>query len=382
MRSGLLFVPAALALAMVVPLACSDFDAAQDTADASPVDAASGSDGAADAAVPPDAALSRAKTLYVFGGGTSVALVEKPVFEAYAASILADGSLGAWERAPALDVGRLHMATIAVPNGPLVIAGGNGVSLGEDASANFTFARDDVSVTGGDPLASWTGGPALGAGKGRWAAHGTFAAGQVFVGGGFLSGDAFTDTVFAADVTGTPLALQPWRPAGNLPVAAAHHRLVALGSRLYAIGGAVQGDGGETARTETSMTTIGAGGMLGPWEPAGNLPFPRKGFGVLEDGNRVFVIGGHDGASPSPSVLVGLPEATQRLTWQESTPMKHMREHACVVRANGLLYVLGGSDDSGPKSAVEVGVVSGTSIQWRETTALPGTRSAFGCMAR
>lgn len=375
---------AALALTILVPVACSSFGASDDE-DAGPaVDGPEGGgDGAADSAAQPDASASRARTLYVFGGVTIVANTEEPVFEAYAASILDDGSLGSWERAPALDVIRSYMTTIAVPDGPLIMAGGNGMPIGQGASGNFIFFRDDVGVAGGDPLGSWTGAPSLGAGNGRWGAPGTFASGNAYLGGGMVTGGGFTNTVMAAPVTGSPPAVQPWKKVGTLPFAMADHGLVALGSSLYVIGGSSTREGGTVVSADTFMAPIAGDATVSGWVATGSLPNAREAFGVVGIDSRVLVIGGGDGASNvAASVFIGSQTATQDLIWQETTPMKHARQHLCVLRANGRVYAIGGAGVGSVTQVVEVGEVSGTSMTWKETTPMPVTRSALGCAAR
>ncbi len=388
MRS--LVLPAALAFTVLVPVACSSFEAS-DSRDAGTLggedggsDAGGGGgggqDGSADAS--PEAAAVRATKLYVFGGVTLVAGEETYVLEARVASILDDGSLGPWEPAPKLDVIRSYMTAIDVPGGLLVMAGGNGKDIGQPQS-NFIFSREDVGVATDDPPGAWKGAPALGAGNGRWAAPGAFMAGRVFVGGGRAAGTTFTSTVMAAPIGGAPPTLQPWKVVGALPAAMADYGLVALGSRLYALGGAViLGDGGEAVTASTSMTSLGADEKLTPWVPAGSLPKPLHAFSVVTDDSRVFVIGGDDGPwKATNSVFIGTPTPTHELAWQESTPMRVIRRHLCAVRANGRLYAIGGADNA-VTPVVEVGEVNGMSITWRDTTPLPVGQSAMGCMAR
>lgn len=382
------FVAVTLAVATLLPLACADFGASENP-DAGPPavqpegGAEGGSDGAADAPSPDATAdAGRAKTLYVFGGVTIVGQTEQTVFESYAASIREDGSLGSWERAPALDVGRSHMTTIAGPDGLVVIAGGNGVPIGESSLDGYRFFRDDVSTTRGDPPEPWRGSPPLGAGNGRWAAPGTIALGTAYIGGGMVTGGGFTNTVMAAPVTVSPPTVQAWQPAGTLPVAMAGHGLVALGSRLYVIGGSTERDGGTVLSSDTFMTTV-AGTSIGAWTAAGNLPKPLKGFGVVGTESLVIAIGGEDGsASVSSSVFIGSQTQNQTLAWQETAPLKKARQHLCVLRANGRFYAIGGASVSAMTQIVEVGELNGSSMTWRETTPMPITRSAFGCAAR
>lgn len=198
-----------------------------------------------------------------------------------------------------------------------------------------------------------------------------------------MTGDGFTNTVMAAPVTVAPPTLQPWKPVGTLPFAMAHHGLVALGSRLYVLGGSAARDGGVVLSADTFMAPIAGDGTVGGWAVAGSLPKPLEAFGVVGIDGRVFVIGGEDGVgSVSASVFIGSQTPTQDLVWQETTPLKHARGHLCVLRANGRVYAIGGASVASMTQVVEVGEVSGTSMTWRETTPMPVTRSAFGCAAR
>lgn len=378
-----------MASTVLVPLACASFEASESggSGETTTVGAGDGgtegspgADGAPDASA--EAGAIRSTKLYVFGGVTAVAGFEEHVLEAHVASIREDGSLGNWEPAPALDVIRSYMATVDVLGGPLVMAGGNGRDIGKPES-NFTGSREDVGVAPGEPPETWRAGPALGAGNGRWAAPATFMGGRVYVGGGRVGSTKRANTVMAAPISGTPPTLQPWKGVGTLPAAMGDHGLVALGSRLYVLGGSVVvADGGVATARSTFMASIDAEDMLTAWESAGDLPKPREAFSIVTDESRIFLIGGDDGSgSATNTVFIGTPTATKQLAWEESTPLKAVRRHLCAVRANGRLYAIGGADAT-HTPAVEVGVVNGSSITWRETTPLPVARSAMGCMAR
>lgn len=376
---------AAMMLTALALSACTgiDFWASDDEGSKPDVTKAT-ADGGADGGVGPsleagaEGGAERVRTIYVFGGKRAVNEIEVLVTEAYAAPILEDGSLGLWERAPTLDVGRSDMAAIVAPDGLLVLAGGNGTPL-QDLTGNYEHARDDVGTVGADSLGPWRSAPALGSGNGRWAAAGTFASGRVYVSGGTGQGDVLTDTVMAAPVIASPSTLQGWQSMGKLPVPLTEHGFVALGSHVYVLGGWAA----PSVVANTWMTTLEAGGALGTWQPTAPLPQARGGTGVVAGEDQVFVIGGEDDTPKVfASVLVGTPKPNGELAWQETAPLNDGRAHVCTVRANGRLYVIGGDSIGKVRADVEVGEVSGPNVTWRNTTPMLVERSGFGCAAR
>src|SRR6185369_10796449 len=105
------------------------------------------------------------KRIFSFGGVVNASGTVAAT-EAWAATILADGSLGGWVRAPELDMSRFSATMIPLPDGAMA-AGGN-VPAGLRSST--------VVVAPLAPVAAWAAAPPLPGG--RAAAAGVYTDGR------------------------------------------------------------------------------------------------------------------------------------------------------------------------------------------------------------
>jgi N-acetylneuraminic acid mutarotase len=375
MRRGL--VP--LALAVLVG-ACTSFEDSEPArapdggADASS-DAGGGTpdpDAGADAPAP-----RAAKHVYVFGG-VADATGEQSTKAAYRAPIEADGSLGTWEAFAALDVARDNGALAVTGAGVAVFAGGH---LGSgSARVPHVESVDTVSL---EPMTSWSAGPTLPGGRSSSAA--VAIGSRVYVTGGQAPAFAFHDEIWMASVeSGT---LSSWAPAGTLPAPMATHAMVALGTRVYVVGGGAELDGGIAYAPVAAMATVEADGALGGWKESGTMPVLVNGPAAVTVGLRVFVLGGgaSPDAHPTGAVSVGTQAEDGTLAWAAGAPMPGPAWLPCAVATSDTVYVIGGYSAVGEpaQASVYVGrVASNGGIAWTTSAPMPVARAAAGCAVR
>ncbi len=120
-------------------------------------------------------------------------------------------------------------------------------------------------------------------------------------------------------------------------------------------------------------------GDLSSWSTGTALPGLRSAptASVLPDG-RVLVTGGNDGVIQASTVLGTVSGNT--ITWVASTALPAVRSnHTASVLPDGRVLLTGGTDN-GTTSVLAttlLGTVSGNSISWVASTALPAVRSAL-----
>ncbi|MFA5854063.1 MAG: kelch repeat-containing protein [Patescibacteria group bacterium] len=89
-----------------------------------------------------------------------------------------------------------------------------------------------------------------------------------------------------------------------------------------------------------TTTPIGQRGTGTHWETASSMPFARADFGTVVVGDRIFIIGGHDGyARTLVSVLVyDIPTDL----WSEVAPLPQALHHPAVATDGKQIFVVGG----------------------------------------
>jgi N-acetylneuraminic acid mutarotase len=382
-RASALLASIAAAIAAMAVAMCAPYEEQPSASDDSGVDAGeagstdgSGPSGDADA----DAGEGNSaapKRIFSFGG---VVNSSGTVFasDAWAAPILADGSLGRWERTPELDMTRFSAMTIPLPDG--VIAAGGNVPAGPRSAT--------VLVAPLAPLGAWTSAPPLPGG--RAAAGGAYADGRVYITGGFNAPGVMIDQISTATVAGTAVA--PFETANTLPDPVAQHVSFIFGSRLYVAGGVHSGDGGNVPTNNVVRALIGSNGLPQTWQASAGLPDSLWGLGAAVVGPRVFVLGGAKTSPEDPArkaVAVAEPASDGSLSWALSTPMPVGVLLPCVVVTNDTIYVLGGfaANFSDPNAnaldQVAIGrVAANGALTWTASEGMPQKRASGGCAAR
>src|SRR5690606_11315213 len=99
--------------------------------------------------------------------------------------------------------------------------------------------------------------------------------------------------------------LFPWRELDPLPQPRVGHCAAVVGNYLVVIGGSrpTAEDGDLEASEEVWAASLGAGGNLGRWEPAGSTPDPVAECTAVARGDRLYLIGGRYDA-PSQGLRV------------------------------------------------------------------------------
>jgi N-acetylneuraminic acid mutarotase len=201
--------------------------------------------------------------------------------------------------------------------------------------------------------------------------------GKVYVIGGYPPGRIPSNVVQVYD-----LASDSWTLGPPTPVPLHHSHAVAVGGRLFLIGG--EFDGAGTGRPEVYLNTVYELDLAaGAWRPRAPMPTARSGGGVGVIDGKIYVAGGrpprgndfavYDPAADQWTVLPALPTA---------------RNHLAVDAIGGRLYVAGGRFDAGvggPMTAV-LEIFDPTAGAWLPGAPLPAPRAgataiaAFGCL--
>jgi len=90
--------------------------------------------------------------------------------------------------------------------------------------------------------------------------------------------------------------------------------------------------------------------LTGCWEPIASLKDPRSGVGVVAIGRRMYALGGFDGKNYLNSVEEYDPKTD---VWKMISPMKHARRAHGATAISGYIYVYGGFDGTNFLKSVE-----------------------------
>lgn len=355
-------------LALVLPVvgavgavvACSKFGATDgDTPDAGDVpDAASADTGAA----------PLEHRIYVFGGVTAVPGAV-PIKSAYFSNVAANGDLGPWTRAPALDDDRFAAAW--VQNGD-VLLGASGVVGGVSLSPEATVGT--IPSNPADPSTSWKRSANIA--TGRHYASALVRGTSIYVSGG-------------RDNKATLPNLEryengAWSPAGVLSPGVAGHATFLRGSRMYIVGGDRLGTAGPTSSVTMGTFAETSGALVG-FEPAGDLKAPTAHHAIALVEPWLFSIGGDVSGAPVATVTRCTFDSAGAVSCEYLTPLPVKGEgvaDACAVVSDHTIYLMGGRDSAtaASKPDVYIGRVGSTGIiSWANGPTLPEGRSAFGC---
>jgi N-acetylneuraminic acid mutarotase len=169
--------------------------------------------------------------------------------------------------------------------------------------------------------------------------------GKIYVIGG-IAGPDETYSSITAQVDMYDVASRTWSTAPSLPDALHHIGVAALDGRVYVTGGYRTGEGA-SPEDFTSWVNTGATWVYTPgsdaWERKADLPSPRSAHSSVALGGRIYVIGG---VGIDAKVPYAYDPATD--TWDSTLPpMPTEREHLGAVALNGKIYAIGGRLISG-----------------------------------
>jgi len=145
------------------------------------------------------------------------------------------------------------------------------------------------------------------------------------------------------------------------------------------IGGGVDAGGNVVATTYFGTIT----GTTIAWVASDALPVALKFLSIkLLANGTIVAVGGDTGAAPVNTIYFGTVVGNI-ITWVAGTPLPTVLEmQQCNILADGRLLVTGGNIGSGTTIASTwFGVISGTTINWTPSTALPSVLQSHICSA-
>lgn len=291
-------------------------------------------------------------------------------------ALLASGTtLGAWEELPPMAGARAEATAAAVGSRIYVIGG-----VMEDFLPVVSGTEGRVDVYDVD-TAAWQPGPPLPLAVN----HATAVAvgDRIYVVGGYVGSLLFTPVAatWVLD-TSVPLEQQAWRPFVPLPAARAAHAAVTDGRTLWVFGGI--GEPGAVsiglpeAFHERTVLSIDLQAAAPAWQVVGLFPDVRDHLvGAYHDG-KVYAIGGRDLLVQS---ITGRMDVLDVATgaWAVGPAMPTPRGGGGAAVINGSIYVVGGETNT---HAFDTAEVYDTALgAWSTLPSMPGPRHGVGVVA-
>lgn len=203
--------------------------------------------------------------------------------------------------------------------------------------------------------------------------------------------DEFRDPPLVLNSADVVQPADQWTARAPMPVSRSRLAVVAVGERVYAVGGATSegptgmvevydpssngwlpGSPKPTAVTNIAAATVDGliyvpGGLTSDgrvtdalevydprqdrWQARSTMPHPVCAYAAAASGGRLYIFGGWDGERYGGWVQVYDPPAD---AWTEGTPTSHQRGFGAAAELEGLIYFVGGFDGEEPLSVVEV----------------------------
>lgn len=136
--------------------------------------------------------------------------------------------------------------------------------------------------------------------------------------------------------------LGAWQTDGVLPHGVSGHQVFVSSSRMYVIGGSV--DGGLTTISNVYYTEIAADGSLGTWSAGPSLPVGVQYSRLAVTKGRVYLLGGHTGSVVMSNMIYGSVDSQGVITAWTATgvlPVSVALGHTVVT--SQYAYYLGGT---------------------------------------
>lgn len=213
----------------------------------------------------------------------------------------------------------------AVADGRLYVIGGL-TGLGGQATAEVA-AYDPV-------LNVWESAPPLPAARHHAAAAGLD--GIVYVSGGGPSADDWTPQpmLWALDP-----ATAAWRELPPMPEGRLGHRMVAVGDRLYVVGGI-----GLTAQVLVYDPATDS------WATGAPMPAARDHLAMVAVDHEIWAIGGRSGGQNHTRVDI---YDTSSDSWRDGPPLPEPTSGAAEAAIDGVIFVSGGEDPGGAGGVID-----------------------------
>lgn len=289
------------------------------------------------------AAATNGRHVYAIGGmdaqGNYVGTTEF-------AAVRPDGTLGPWRRTSSLGEPRFYLDAAIIGEFVYAIGGARGPRGAENMPV-ATVERATIQADGS--LGPWQRDAALTTPRRglRVVTVGT----RIYALGGYNGVFLKTSESTAPGSNGT---LNPWQPEEAIAVVDRYiHAAAAHEQQVYLLAGHVQ-DAQTLGYGNVEVSRIQASGALGPWQiEAAPLLRPRFLATALAAHQRLFVIGGHDGARQLTSIEVAPILANGHLgPWRATDPLPAPRSAAAAVTAGDWIYVIGGAEGARPVAPV------------------------------
>lgn len=165
------------------------------------------------------------------------------------------------------------------------------------------------------------------------------------LGGAMFTGITnYKNTVYSSTIQ-LDGSMSSWQSFSSLPENRALGQSVIVGNRIYYAGGF--NDSG--AHNEIYYTNINPDGSLGSWTTSAiSLPEPLSGFGLVESGNNLIIVGGQNSAgSFLNKTYKSAVNADGTLGgWQETSSLLEPVYRSGVIRIGSMLLSIGGYNGS------------------------------------
>lgn len=180
---------------------------------------------------------------------------------------------------------------------------------------------------------------------------------KLVIAGGLYGIGRTSDDVYVYD-----LARNEWTIARSLPAPRHHAAAAAHAGSVYVSGGA----SGATSWTPANTLWRAPPGL--PWKAQARMPEGRQGHAMVALGGKLYVVGG---VGPTDNTLIYNPK---RDGWTTGAPLAGNRDHLRAVAWRGEVWAVGGRSGS-PTARVDI--YNPTDDAWRRGPALPEPMSAM-----
>jgi N-acetylneuraminic acid mutarotase len=258
-----------------------------------------------------------------------------------------DPRSNSWSAAPAMNLGRMAHTATPLPDGRVLVVGGDAAQPGQPTGSTNTVELYDPRTN------SWGSGPASALGRERHSAT-LLPDGRVLVVGGETMGTGVAQGRALASAELYDPRTNSWSPLPDLSRPRVGHTATVLpDGRVIVVGGASEG---ATGQREVSASAEVFNPASGQWSPLGDLTTGRADHSatLLPDG-RIMVIGGQTTETRGGRALMiavgsaAIPSATSEIFDPQSgrwTPVVSLGTprsgHSATLLPTGQLLVVGG----------------------------------------
>lgn len=275
-----------------------------------------------------------------------------------------------WKETSSINIPRAGTASVRVKDKIYLIGGVDGI--------NFLNTTEYAQIQQDGSLGSWQFGPKLNEERGFTDAvvHGDYV--YVAGGGNGPNGHHLLNSVERAQIQADG-TLGPWQAEKNgMVVARRCSKIIATDKAIYSFGGF-----GGVLLDSVEHAEIQADGSLGEWQLDPNvMTMQRYVDSVKKEGDRFFVVGGHDQSKGIgiTDVEWSRPTADGTLQkWQATTPMQQGRYALSTASYGDFMYALGGISGAEYLDSIERTTVGkdGALKPWQSTSPLDQPRANF-----